>query len=100
LGESLVDRVNFAKIVTVLAITFGISFGLCGATLVFSSQMRGSGSILIFIGILELIVMGISALGLLLTVIVWVIASAVGNFGKNASEPQKLFDDSKNDEEK
>ena len=75
MDEPLVDRVNFAKVITVLAVTFGISLGLCGLTAVLSSQTRGSGTVLIFIGILELIVIGLSALGLVVTVIVWVVAS-------------------------
>jgi O-antigen ligase len=95
LSEPLVDRVNFARIVTVLAVTFGISAGLCGLTAVLSSQARGSGSALIFIGALELIVMALSALGLVLTVIAWVVASIAGGGGSGKHDgPQKLFENS------
>jgi len=104
MDEPLVDRVNFAKVITVLAVTFGISLGLCGLTAVLSSQTRGSGTVLIFIGILELIVIGLSALGLVVTVIVWVVASIAAVHGGGKSDgPQKLFgdsDDSKSDEQK
>lgn len=75
MGEPLVDRVNFARIVTVLAIVFGISIGMCGLTAVFSSRLGGAESIAVALGFIELIAMGLSALGLVLTVVVWVIAS-------------------------
>jgi hypothetical protein len=75
LSERLVDRVNFAKIVTVLAVVFGVSLGMCGVTAALSSKIGRAESILIPLGVAELITMGLSAVGLLLTVIVWVIAS-------------------------
>jgi hypothetical protein len=94
LSEPLVDRVNFAKIVTVLAVTFGISLGMCGLTWALSSKMSDGGGFLIPFGILELIAMGLSALGLVVTVILWVVASiAAGHGGGKNEGPQKLFDD-------
>jgi hypothetical protein len=74
MDEPLVDRVNFAKIVTVLAIVFGISVGMCGLTAVFSARSPGGESMAVVFGIIELVAMGLSALGLVVTVIVWVIA--------------------------
>jgi len=91
--ESLVDHVNFAKIVTVLAVVFGISIGLCGLTAALSSQMGGGGDFLLPLGIIELIAMGLSAVGLVLTVVVWVIASIVAGRGGRSDRTIKLFDD-------
>jgi sugar phosphate permease len=95
MSERMVDRINFAKIVTVLAIVFGISLGLCGVTAALSSTMRGGASVLVFFGIVELIAMACSAVGLVVTVIVWVLASMFGGAGagRGGDGPQKLFDD-------
>ncbi|MGA2048891.1 MAG: hypothetical protein ABSG96_14430 [Terracidiphilus sp.] len=92
MSERLVDRIPFAKIVAVLAITFGVSLGLCGLTFVLSSSAGSSGGIM-GLGILELIAMALSAAGLVVTLIVWVLLAAVGSFGQKVSTPQKLFDD-------
>jgi uncharacterized Tic20 family protein len=82
MSEPLGDGINFAKIVTVLAIVFAISLGLCGVTVALTSTVHGGGSVLIFGMIVEAIAMGLSALGLLVTVIVWVIASIASGRGR------------------
>jgi len=92
MSERLVDRIPFAKIVAVLAVTFGVSLGLCGLTFVLSSG-GGSGGIFVGLGLLELISMALSAAGLLVTLFAWVLLTAVGSFGQNVSQPQKLFDE-------
>lgn len=83
MSEPLVDRINFAKIVVVLAIVFGISLGLCGVTIALTSTVRGSTSVLVYGVIFEAIAMGLSALGLLVTVIVWVISSIAAGRGRS-----------------
>jgi protein-S-isoprenylcysteine O-methyltransferase Ste14 len=88
--ERLVDRIPFAKIVIGLAIVFLVSLGLCGLTLVLS---EGVSSNFASLGIVELFAMALSAVGLILTTIVWVTLAAVGSFGKKVSQPQKLFDE-------
>ena len=96
MSERLVDRVNFAKVVTVLAILFGISLGLCGVTFAIANSVRGGGGdFLLPMGILEIVVMACSAIGLVITVIVWVIASIFGGAGsgRGSEGPQKLFDE-------
>lgn len=93
----LVDRVNFAKIITILAIVFGVSLGLCGLTYAASIKVPGDGQWIIIFGILELAAILLSAIGLVITVIVWIVASATGYRG-SSNDPQKLFDDS--DDEK
>jgi hypothetical protein len=101
MSERLVDRVNFAKIVTVLASIFGIALGLCGVTFLVSSGGNGTAGFFIGLGVLELAVMGLSAVGLVVTVIVWVIASiAAGRGGRRSEGPQKLFDDAEDGKRK
>ena len=68
MSEPLGDGINFAKIVTVLAIVFAISLGLCGVTVALTSTVHGGGSVLVFGMIVEAIAMGLSALGLLVRV--------------------------------
>jgi hypothetical protein len=103
----LADRFPFAKIVTILAIVSGISLGLCGLNWVLISagshlgsqrEFNFGGPVLGILGIVELAVILLSALGLVLTVIVWLIATAVGNFVPHSNDPQKLFDDSDDEE--
>jgi len=93
MNKPLVDRIPFAKIVTVLAIVFGVSLGLCGLTFVVSSGGSNGGGFIWGLGWLEFAAMAISATGMVLTVVVWVILSAVSSFGSKASQPQKLFDE-------
>jgi hypothetical protein len=97
MSTPLVDRIPFAKIVVILAIAFGISLGLCGLNMVLSiggtQRFVALGPLLGIAGVLELVVMLLSAVGLVLTCIVWVIAAAIGGFRKKDQEPQKLFED-------
>jgi hypothetical protein len=95
MSERLVDRIPFAKIVIVLAIAFGVSLGLCGVTFVLA--LSGKDHILAGFGILELVVIGVSAAGLVLTCVVWVTLSIFGSFSETASQPQKLFPDERDD---
>jgi quinol-cytochrome oxidoreductase complex cytochrome b subunit len=91
-SKRLVDRIPFAKIITVLAIVFGISLGLCGVTAVLSSGGNIGGSFLVGLGILVTAAILLSIAGLLLTLLVFVTLSIFGSFGEKASQPQKLFD--------
>ncbi len=89
------ERLNFPKIIAVLASVLGISIGLCGLTAWLSSlgPANGSATPLIFLGFLELAAILLSAVGLVIMTILWFISKALGNFGKS-DDPQKLFDDS------
>jgi hypothetical protein len=104
-SKPLIERVNFAKIITVLAIVFGVSLGLCGLTAalnasgIIRSNEEFGDSILVGTGILELLGMAVSGVGLVVTTIVWVIASAVSPSSRRSSDPQRLFDD-ENDRDK
>ena len=93
MSEHLVDRIPFAKIITVLAIVLGISLGLCGVTFFLSLSGGGKDNLLAGFGILELVAIGVSIAGLLLTVLVFVTLSIFGSFSEKVSQPQKLFDE-------
>jgi ABC-type dipeptide/oligopeptide/nickel transport system permease component len=93
MSRALVDRIPFAKIITVLAIAFGVALGMCGVVAAASSQWRGGERALMTIGIIDLVVMVLSAVGLVVTVIAWVILGITSGFGRKTSDPQKLFDE-------
>jgi hypothetical protein len=84
LDKPLVERIPFAKIVAVLAIVFGISLGLCGVTYVAAVAAKGGDFVVIF-GVIELAGMALSAAGLVLTLIVWVILAIAANFTRESS---------------
>ncbi|MGH9598620.1 MAG: hypothetical protein ACRD27_02050 [Terracidiphilus sp.] len=93
------DGFPFSKTIVVFAVMFGISLGLCGLNFILPQWGRNfseefSVGTLAFI---SLIAMVVSALGLVLTTISWVISSVVGNFGRRNSEPQRLFDNKDDD---
>jgi hypothetical protein len=100
MNRPLVDRIPFAKIVTVLAIIFGIALGLCGLNGVLMAIIKSNeefgAPLLVTTGIVEIGGMLLSGVCLVLTVIAWVILSAVGSFSRSGAEPQKLFDEESN----
>lgn len=89
----------FAKVVTGLAIAFGVSFGLCGVSLIVaglgtsaSSAARAlAGPAMGVLGLVGLVAMVITGPALVIVVIVWVIAEIVGP--RRGSDPQKIFSD-------
>ena len=91
--QPVASRIPFAKIMVILAVTFGIALGLCGMTAVFGSSSHGSGDMFGSLAVIELIVMLLSAAGLILTAIVWAIAIIIGGSGNKGAAPPKLFDD-------
>jgi membrane protein implicated in regulation of membrane protease activity len=93
MSERLVDRIPFAKIVTVLAIVLGISLGLCGVTFLLSSGRGGGSGFFVGLGILELVVIALSVVGLALTLLAIVTLSIFGGVSEKVSQPQKLFDE-------
>lgn len=98
MSKPLVERFPYAKVVTVLASVFGVALGLCGVTWIASTRLPGDGSIVMTIGFLELAVIVLSSIGLVVTVIAWILANAFGNFTPGGNDPQKLFDSSADDE--
>jgi Na+-driven multidrug efflux pump len=91
-------QVNFPKIVTVLAVTFAVALGACGLTVLASSH--GGGEYAMPLAILELAVMVLAAVGLIVTVVVWVVASAFGNLSSKGSETQRLFEKDIDDDQR
>jgi hypothetical protein len=95
-NESRVGRISFAKVVTVLAVLFGIGLGLCGLDYLLAAKGIGKSTVEFGVGPLDgvsLVVMILSAFGLVIAVIAWIITAAVGSVGKKVSQPQKLFDE-------
>lgn len=85
------ENVNFPKVVTVLAVTFGVALGACGLTFVAANTK--AANFLVPLGIIELAVMVISAAGLVVMVIVWIVAAAIGGGTRGGPDTIKLFDD-------
>ena len=88
----LLEHINFAKVAIVLALVFVVALGLCGLTGYIGSKPGASGATLP-LGILELVAMILSAVGLMVTLVAWVIVSILRTFGYKEHEPQRLFDD-------
>ena len=77
--EPLAQRIPFTKIVIILASIFGVALGLCGITAFAAGAIPGSsGNFLFTFGIIELAVILLSSIGLVLTLILWVIVSIIG----------------------
>jgi hypothetical protein len=75
LSEPSVSRISFAKVVVVLAVVFGIGVGLCGLDIFLASKGIGKSTEEFGVGPLDgvsIVVMVVSALGLVITVIAWI----------------------------
>ena len=88
----------FAKIVVVFALPLIVGFGLCGLDLYLGSKGIGKGTEELAVGPIDglsLIVMLLSAVGLVIMLIAWALSAIIRGlgFGRDSSEPQKLFDD-------
>lgn len=84
--EPLAQRIPFAKIVIILACTFGLGIGLCGITAFAAGAMHGSRStqnLLAILGIIDAGLILLSALGLVVTVLLWIIFSLTGRSSSN-----------------
>jgi len=79
-SDSPVDRVPFAKIVVIFAVSFLAGVGLCGIDYLLAANGIGKNTEEFGVGPLDapsLIVMFLSAACLILTLIVWLIAAIV-----------------------
>jgi hypothetical protein len=95
-NESPIQRISFAKVVTVFAVLFGLGVGLCGLDYLLAAKGIGKSTEEFGVGPLDgvsLVVMILSAFGLVITVIAWIIAAVVGVSVKKVSQPEKLFDE-------
>jgi hypothetical protein len=87
----------FARIVAVLASAFGVGVGLCGLDHLLAAHNIGRSQQEFGVGPLDgvsLFVMFFSAVGLVLTLIVWPLASLFHRSSRKSSDPPRLFDDS------
>jgi hypothetical protein len=83
----LLERINFPKVVTVLAVTFAVSLGACGLTGIGIAKPDGGSDILVWLGFIELAVIFLSAFGLVLTAVVWIVGAALGKTEHRGSAP-------------
>jgi|SRR5947209_3567814 hypothetical protein len=100
------ERLNLPAIIAIFASGFGIGVGLCGLDYLLASHGIGKSTEEFGVGPLDgvsLFVMSLSALGLVITVIVWIASSLYERFAKRQkSSLYSLFDDDSNadDEDK
>lgn len=91
MGKFLVDRSGFFKTMTVLAIAFGVGLGMCGLSYALPSSDQEFHTN--WLGGISLLVIVISVLGLIITLIVWIIAAVVGSSPGKPWGGQTLFGD-------
>jgi hypothetical protein len=92
---------GFAKTTIVMAVAFVIGVGLCGLDYILASNGIGKSTEEFGVGPLDnvsLAVMILSAIGLAITLVLWLVVTVARSFSRKDSEPQKLFD--KTDETK
>jgi hypothetical protein len=85
----------FAKVTIMMAVAFLVGVGLCGLDFALASDGIGKNTQEFGVGPLDglsLVVMILSALGLALTLILWIVVAIVRSFSHKESEPQKLLD--------
>jgi hypothetical protein len=85
----LLERINFSKVVTILAVTFVVAIGACGLTAFASNSF---GSFAVVLGVIELGVMILSAIGLAVMLILWLIAAIMGVNRTAGSDTMGLSD--------
>lgn len=91
-----ISRFPFSKIVTLLAVSFGIGLGLCGLDAMVLDRFRNLDNEFgpnTFVGLIGAFAILLSAGGLVITAITWVVTVAVDGFNNRGSGPQKLFDE-------
>lgn len=96
MSKSLGERISFAKIVIVLAVSFVLGLGLCGLDATLLARFRtiheefGPNTVIGSIGAFAVL---LSGLGLVCVTIAWAVTAAVGGFRSKNAAPQKLFGD-------
>lgn len=88
------DGIDFSKVITVLAVAFIASLGLCGL----SSALPQESSITVVIGMGGAVVGVLSFLGILGMAFLWAIAAIFHPGQVTKSGVQKLFDDDRRDQ--
>lgn len=80
MSKPFVDRIPFTRITTILAIAIGISLGLCGIGMSVGNKFdTGSWRDQLFMRMVQagIAVFWLSILGLILTFVIWIVASAI-----------------------
>ncbi|MGA2048890.1 MAG: hypothetical protein ABSG96_14425 [Terracidiphilus sp.] len=92
MSDPTVKRFPFAKIVIVMAVSFLVGVGLCGLDIALGAHGYGKTGEFSAgpIDGLSLIVMILSAAGLVLSLIVWLLAVIVRSAGSGAQENSPL----------
>jgi hypothetical protein len=85
MSKRLVDRISFAKILIGFAVCAFISLGLCGVDAVYEMRMSEQGKyamqhLFSQLGVLGLVGIVVSVLGLFFTALVWMILIIVKSF--------------------
>jgi hypothetical protein len=91
----------FARVTIFFAIAFLVGVGLCGLDYALGANGIGKDGGEFSVGPLDgvsLATMFLSAIGLIIATILWVVAAAVGSASRNDSEPPRLLDE-KHDED-
>jgi hypothetical protein len=86
----------FSKIVVLLAVSLFIGMGLCGLDATLLERYRNLHNEFgpnTFVGSIGAIAILLSAAGLVITTIAWVVTAAVDGFNHRGSGPQKLLDE-------
>jgi len=78
---------GLARLATISATVFGVSLGLCGATLVFSNVIKDGGEAVIPFGIFELLGMAAGLLGLAIAGIS-ALVQWIGSYGEKDAEAE------------
>ena len=88
-SEAPKSRWSFAKVVVVMAVSFLVGLGLCGLDFVLGANGIGKPHEEFGVGPLDglsLVVMILSASGLVLSLILWALAASVRSFGSQSGE--------------
>ena len=82
------DRSGYAKVVTILAIVFGISLGLCGLTAAISGRITETGRNLLLVAAwIEGFAIVLSFLGMIATLVLWAMSALFGR--GQGSDPRR-----------
>ena len=108
MNQSQAKPISFAKVVVIFAVALGVGIGLCGLDFLLASKGIGKSTVEYGVGPLDeisLIIMFLSAVGLVITTFLWVVAAIVGSAIsiRKSPDPQRLFDatqDNSDDEDK
>jgi len=95
MSKTFIQRIPFAKILIVLTVVVLLSVGLCGVDAVlYMKGTKVSPAIQLARRAIdvELVCGVLSAVGIVVTAAVWIVAAVMGSFGEKVSQPQNPAD--------